>query len=307
MKSALLSIIVTAHNSEKYLEGCLQSLTSSLAGNFDLCEILLINDASSDDSEGIYDRFAATSANIKKFNVSYENIGMVRNFAVQKCSGQYITMLDGDDLLISASLIEILAFLSATRPDILITKLNGEKMNVRQGGALRFAARAIGQHKAIREYLIHKSFQAHFIGKFIKSDILKKHPFPEFVCYEDAFLFLEVLQHCHKIYYSDSGFYLYIKRIDSLSTKSDEGNIKLYQKALERMNAILGDKYPSLQVCHWIEFINRYHNTLALWHDRGGLKQCLQDVKVLPFILNPYVRWSFKRKLFKVKRIIKAW
>jgi len=171
----------------------------------------------------------------------------------------------------------------------------------------RFTAKAIGQNRAVREYLIHKSFQAHFIGKFIRSEILKDHHFPDFVCYEDAFLFLEVLQHCNKIYYSGTGPYLYIKRGSSLSTKMDEGKIKLYKISLDRMDSILGSEYKSLQVCHWIEFINRYHDIIALWNDRGGMKQCLANVRTWSFMLNPYVRMSFKRKLFKVRKITKAW
>ncbi len=307
MKPILLSIIVTAHNSGKYLAACLCSLKLALGDNFDLCEILLINDASSDDSECIYDQFSLGYANVKKFNVSYENIGMVRNFAVNRCSGQYITMLDGDDLLIRASLIEILNFLRAHRPDMLITKLNEVLVNVPKGKVMPFSARKIDQNRAIKEYLIHKSFQAHFIGKFIKSEILKDHHFPDFICYEDAFLFLEVLQHCDKIYYSGAGPYLYIKRANSLSAKIDEGKIKLYKISLERMESILGSEYKSLQLCHWIDFINRYHNIIALWNDRAGVKQCLESVRTLPFLLNPYVRLSFKLKLLKVKKITKAW
>ena len=133
MKPALLSIIVTAHNSEEYLVDCLDSLKFALGRNFNLCEILLINDSSSDESERIYDQFAVGYSNIRKFNVSYQNIGMVRNFAVNKCSGHYITMLDGDDLLIGASLTEILAFLSAHRPDMLITKLNEVRVEASEG------------------------------------------------------------------------------------------------------------------------------------------------------------------------------
>ncbi len=305
MKLLILSIIVTAHNSGEYLEACLNSLTSALGEKLELCEILLINDSSSDDSETIYDRFAAGHSNIKKFNVSYKNIGMVRNFAVNKCSGQYITMLDGDDLLIRASLIEILDFLSMSKPDMLITKLN--EGNITECDARRFVARRIGRNRAVREYLIHKSFQAHFIGKFVKSEILKDHHFPDFICYEDAFLFLEVLHYCERVFYSGSGPYLYIKRAGSLSTEMDEGKIKLYKIALDRMDVILGSEYKSLQACHWIEFINRYHDIISLWHDRKGVKQCLENVKTLPFMLNPYVRLSFKRKLFKVRKITKAW
>jgi glycosyltransferase involved in cell wall biosynthesis len=307
MNSKLLSIIVTAHNSGKYLAACLESLTCALGDKLDLCEILLINDSSSDDSEQIYDSFSAGHNNMVKYNVHFKNIGKVRNFAVNKCSGRYITMLDGDDLLLKSSFNEILDFLEKNNPDMLITKLNEVKEDHLQCRLNKFSLRRINRNGAIKEYLIHKSFQAHFIGKFVKKEILQKYKFPEFTCYEDSFLFLEVLQHCEKIYYSSTGPYVYIKRSDSLSNNMDENKIKLYQITLDRMNVILGNKYKSLQVCHWIDFVNRYHDTIALWGDRARVKQCLANVKTVSFMLDPFVRLSYKRKLLKVRKITKAW
>jgi len=73
------------------------------------------------------------------------------------------------------------------------------------------------------------------------------------------------------------------------------------------MNVILGNKYKSLQVCHWIDFVNRYHDTIALWGDRARVKQCLANVKTVSFMLDPFVRLSYKRKLLKVRKITKAW
>ena len=51
-----LSIIIPVHNSENYLEQCLQSILSQ---TFDDWEIICINDGSTDDSLSILNRFAA--------------------------------------------------------------------------------------------------------------------------------------------------------------------------------------------------------------------------------------------------------
>ncbi|WP_369605534.1 glycosyltransferase, partial [Pseudomonas aeruginosa] len=55
--------------------------------------------------------------------VEYRNVGHVRNSAVSLASGEYITMLDSDDLLKPGSIRDAIAFLQAERPDMLLTRL----------------------------------------------------------------------------------------------------------------------------------------------------------------------------------------
>lgn len=96
----VLSIIVTAHNCEDYLEQCLNSLETPAGEIPDGSEIILIDDDSEDRSPEICRNFSQKHANVKFFPVKFRNIGMVRNFALDQCSGQYVTMIDGDDRVI---------------------------------------------------------------------------------------------------------------------------------------------------------------------------------------------------------------
>jgi len=306
MKLYDLSVIVTAHNCAQYLTSCLDSIKVALGEKFSQCEIVLINDSSTDATPGIFQAFAAGQNNVVCFDVAFKNIGTVRNFGVSQARGEYITMVDGDDQLQPESLVEIIEFLDHHQPDMLITKLTEIRGDIIPP-SLPLLAKPITTTTAIKKYLIHQEFQAHFIGKFIKRSVLLRCKFPNYICYEDSFVFPELLKSCKKIYISPTGPYMYFKHGNTLSSDIDEEKIKLCKQGLDQMSLVLKEEYKFLQVCHWIEFINRNHLTISKWKDRHSIKQNIEDVDTLPFLLHPAIRISYKRKLIKVKKLIRSW
>lgn len=307
MKLYDLTVIVTAHNCASHLTACLDSIKDSLGEQFSRCEIVLINDASTDATDTVFKQFAEGQSNVVQYNVAFKNIGKVRNFGVSQARGEYITMVDGDDQLKPGSLVEVLEFLNGNQPDMLITRLTEVRDNALPEFTPPMQPKKISTQTAIKKYLIHQAFQAHFIGKFIKRSILLRCKFPHYICYEDAFIFPEVLKSCNNIYFSPTGPYMYFKHGNTLSSVVDEEKIKLCRQGLDQMSLVLKGEYKFLQVCHWIEFINRNHLTISKWQDRNTIKQNIEEVDIVPFMLHPEVRMSYKRKLIKVKKLIRSW
>lgn len=307
MKLYDLSVIVTAHNCAAFLAPCLNSIKESLGDKFIQCEILLINDSSSDATASIFEAFAEGQSNVVCFDVAFKNIGKVRNFGVSKAHGTYVTMVDGDDQLQPESLIEIIEFLNSHKPDMLITKLTEVRGTETPSSNMPLITRHITTSVAIKKYLIHQEFQAHFIGKFIKRSVLLQCKLPNYICYEDSFVFPELLKNCHNIYFSVTGPYLYFKHGNTLSSEIDEEKIKLCKNGLDQMSLILKEEYKLLQACHWIDFINRNHLTISKWKDRHSIKQNIEVIDTLPFLLHPAIRLSYKRKMIKVKKLIRSW
>lgn len=88
------SIIIPVYNSEKYLERC---LTSVLNQSFKDFEIIVINDASTDNSMDIIDKY---KNKLKVHNVKKKNAvgpSYARNLGIKKAKGEYILFLDSDD------------------------------------------------------------------------------------------------------------------------------------------------------------------------------------------------------------------
>lgn len=304
IKDPVLSIIVTAHNCEDYLEKCLQSILKSTNKVFDSCQIVLIDDASTDRTTEICASFAQTYANIDFYQVNFTNIGKVRNFALEKCTGQYLTMIDGDDEVIPDAFSDISSVLLQQQPDILLTRLNeiypSTSVNDITSRWRGISYSPLTRHQAIVKFLTHRDIQAHFIGQFFRRDILKGMRFPEFSCYEDLYLFPSLLAKCSQILFSNNGPYLYFKRNNSLSSNITPEKVSLYIKATEQMHYAFDKQYNNLIACHWINIQSKYESDIRNENDSACIRKYMNNISLLSFIVDPKVRLSFKRKYIKI-------
>lgn len=297
-----ISVLLTAYNCDKFLPDTLESLKNACIGVEDAVEIILVNDASSDNTGELLHHFATNNPHAYAFDVSFRNIGKVRNFAVNQSRGQYITMLDGDDLLLKNALAEIVACLKKEQPDALLATLNEvyeNKKRVEKWNGL--ATTSLTQHQTIEKFLIHRELQAHFIGQFIKREIMVSHPFPDFTCYEDAYLFPSVLEASDKILYARQSPYLYFKRAQSLSNDLDAEKISMLIVATQKMDDVFQDKYRNLLSCHWINIVHKYHSLIKNEQEKETVRAAINKIPVISFLADSKVRTSFKKKYFKMK------
>ncbi|CUR53492.1 Glycosyl transferase 2 family protein [Serratia symbiotica] len=304
LNNIILSIIITTQNCETYIEKTLSTLLNSLSSLKNGYEIILINDTSIDKTTKILKKFTKNHINFTYlFQVNFKNIGKVRNFAIKKCSGNYITMIDGDDLLVKDALYDIIKFLIIFKPDLLLTKLyeiyKRNKINISWNN---LNLKYLSQSQTIKKFLIHKDIQAHFIGQFIKRKILIKHPFPTFCCYEDSYLFPIILIHCYSIYYSYNSYYLYFKHKNSLSNKINYKKIKLLIIATQKMENIFNKKYHNLISCHWINIFERYNKKIYNTIYYPMIIKKINKINYISFLLDPSIRLSFKKKYLKIKK-----
>jgi glycosyltransferase involved in cell wall biosynthesis len=92
-----LSAIVLVYNGEKYLNDCLDSLVEQ---TLDSLEIILVNDASTDDSLSICREYAANFSNIKIINKTVnEGLAITGNTGIEAANGEYIILVDNDDII----------------------------------------------------------------------------------------------------------------------------------------------------------------------------------------------------------------
>lgn len=91
-----VSIIVPLYNCEKFIGKTIESV---IAQTYKDWEMIIVDDASNDNSYNIACGYAKQDARIKLFRMT-ENKGAsaCRNFALQQSSGRYIAFLDSDDI-----------------------------------------------------------------------------------------------------------------------------------------------------------------------------------------------------------------
>jgi glycosyltransferase involved in cell wall biosynthesis len=91
----LVSIIICVYNGERYLGLTLDSVLSQTYANI---EILIVNDGSKDGSQEIIEKYAAGDARIRWFSRANSGLPACRNFAFASAKGEWIAVIDQDDL-----------------------------------------------------------------------------------------------------------------------------------------------------------------------------------------------------------------
>ena len=92
-KKNMISVIIPFHNNQSTIKKCIQSVLNQSYKNF---EILMISDASNDNSSRIIKNFNTKKIRLYKCYKT-QNPGFLRNILIDAAKGEYIAFLDSDD------------------------------------------------------------------------------------------------------------------------------------------------------------------------------------------------------------------
>lgn len=97
-----LSIIIPARNEENYLDTTLASIEKSVNGYNFKCEIIVINDSSTDKTKSK----ALKWESVKVIDVNFKNRSKARNYGASQANGDYLLFIDADTLTSKNTLID---------------------------------------------------------------------------------------------------------------------------------------------------------------------------------------------------------
>ena len=129
----LVTIIIPVYNTEKYLEHCLLSVCSQTYKNI---EIIIINDASTDGSLDIINRYKEKDDRIILVNQP-DNCGngKGRNLGIRMAHGEYIMFVDSDDSIVPDAVEKLVRKVTLKRSQVVVLGYNFvriEKNNKRE-------------------------------------------------------------------------------------------------------------------------------------------------------------------------------
>ena len=97
----LLSVIVPVYNVEEFVEECLGSIVSQDYTNL---EVIAVNDGSTDNSLDVIRTFARQYTCVTIYDKPNGGLSDARNYALDRCNGDYITFIDSDDVLLKTDI-----------------------------------------------------------------------------------------------------------------------------------------------------------------------------------------------------------
>lgn len=95
---ALIGIIIPVHNTEEFLEECLESVIGQTYKNL---EILVVDDDSNDGSKKIIEKFQKIDDRVNYHHTNKHNAALTRGYGVSVSSAEYICFVDSDDIISS--------------------------------------------------------------------------------------------------------------------------------------------------------------------------------------------------------------
>ena len=101
MSKSLVSVVICTYNGERYLEQTVESVLTQTHGNL---EILIVDDGSTDGTPALVAALAANHPRIRPFFRTNHGLPAARNFAFENAKGDWIAIIDQDDLCYPARL-----------------------------------------------------------------------------------------------------------------------------------------------------------------------------------------------------------
>lgn len=135
MKSPLVSIVLPTFNGERYIE---QTIRSCLAQTLTNWELIIIDDASTDSTASIIERFVRTDQRIRSIrHAENRKLPIALNTGFAHAKGQYLTWISDDNLFHRDTLSILVDYLenhgstAVVYSDYVIIDENGKTLDVR--------------------------------------------------------------------------------------------------------------------------------------------------------------------------------
>jgi len=134
MSLPLASIYTTSYNQEKYIR---DAVLSAVKQDYDPLQIVVSDDASTDNSPKILKELAAQYPIRLEIILNKKNMGITKNhkIAMSQCKGKYIACLDGDDVFLPGKIRKQVEFMEA-KPDCIISYHDCEVVDIGNGRKL---------------------------------------------------------------------------------------------------------------------------------------------------------------------------
>lgn len=111
----VISVVLPVYNSDKYLREAVESILSQTFNNF---ELIVINDGSTDDSLGILKEFKKLDERVRLVSRGNRGIPATLNEGISIARGEWIAIMNADDIALPNRLERQLQWLEQTGSDI---------------------------------------------------------------------------------------------------------------------------------------------------------------------------------------------
>jgi glycosyltransferase involved in cell wall biosynthesis len=262
-----ISLIVPIHNTERYLERCMQSL---LAQTFAEIEIICVDDASPDNSAAIVRKLARKDKRIRLIrHQRNRGLGGARNSGIASARGVYVIGIDSDDYVLP-TMMELLWQASGEgRAAVVACGMQVRGEEDKPLFDVTYPRKTI--HNINNNVNFFSILNPSFCNKLWRKQLFTDNniSFPENQYFEDLAITPMLLHFASEIQVIPDALYCYVQRDGSIINSTSAKHILDHFKALDTLADFL--EAQGLQQSHREMFHELIDNTLH-YHARSVIK-----------------------------------
>lgn len=291
---SIVTIIIPAYNSEKYICKCLESVVHQSFTDFD---VLVVNDGSNDDTENIIKRYVNKYSFINYCNKQNGGLSSARNYGMKQLKeSKYVVFLDSDDYLDSNYLLKLVEKAEQNQSDVVCS---GQYRITEDGQIISHVQYHLDKNgKCVLRHL-------NMHGKMYRVDYIKRYnlTFPEGKTYEDNPFNLAAFFLTENIDFLQYEGYYQLVHLDSITTrkiKRDDVPFNELEQSIQYVITYKPNNYDVFEYTlmsfftYFILEANRKHRYYKL-SDRKSDTQVLEELcdyarRILESYCPTYVR-----------------
>lgn len=181
----MVSIIIPAHNAEKWIE---RSVQSALRQSYHNVEVIVVENGSTDETWDVISGIVDSRLVILK---SEKGVSNARNMGIDYAKGEFLTFLDADDWLVSEA-VEIMMYYMDQDVDIVSARYYGDKPFEKY----EYRKYKTGDEKYLLKCLCAPTKRGNSTGNLYRREFIRKHEIrfdPILSHAEDSVFFFEIL------------------------------------------------------------------------------------------------------------------
>lgn len=239
---AEISIIVPVYNVSALLAPCIESVLSQ---TFTDWELLLVNDASTDNSLEICNRYADNNTRIRVVSLPKNSgVSAARNYGIDQTTAPFITFLDGDDRLDPRFLERLYPLVKSGSCEIASATFVRVKPEESPTCASNATIQFFSPHQAIEAALYQTGLDPSAWGKIYKRELFANVRFYPYR-FEDLDIFYRLFLQTERIAWIPEPLYLYTINPASYLQNFNPGRAVVLD-VTERLVKFMEDNHPDL-------------------------------------------------------------
>ena len=259
-----ISIIIPIYNVFEYLPSCIESV---LRQTYKEWELILVDDGSTDGSDGICDRYGNLDDRIQVIHQKNGGVSNARNRGLAAASGDYFLFLDGDDLIDKGMLDRLAQEAKDGDVDIVISVFDHMFSDGKTKEVFRDSERMeLDRFSTLREMFNYRFYGWEPVGKLYKRELFDGVRFDESKKYaEDMLINWELLKRVKRtVYIPYVGYHYYQRKESAVHSKfsfEHLSTLEVVNKIDDEMDDVPTDVKRSFNNI----FLRRYRYELSGW------------------------------------------